>query len=300
LRSTSALTNLRTLIIFLRSKLISHLHYTEKKSTFHFRIILFDFYNCKFYLSQSFDCKNQLFMTQTKKSIVFCHGIWADGSCFNKVIPTLQAEGFEVISAQYSLDTNENDVATVKRTLGRVSNPAILVGHSYGGSVITAAGTDERVAGLVYIAALAPDAGETSQSQIDQFPTTDVFSHIEVADGRIWMLRDGVACFAGDLSEEEQAVVWATHFAPAADLFTKNAAGTAWKSKPSWYIVAKNDRTVHPELERFVAKRMGATTYEVDSSHVPMLSHPKLVIDVIRDAANAQPTASGQPGLSSR
>src|SRR5215510_8987563 len=103
----------------------------------------------------------------SKKSIVFCHGIWADGSCFNKVIPMLQAEGFEVMSAQYGLDTNESDVASVRRALGRVSSPAILVGHSYGGSVITAAGTDERVAGLVYIAALAPDEDETSQSLLD-------------------------------------------------------------------------------------------------------------------------------------
>src|SRR3954468_19694163 len=136
-------------------------------------------------------------MAKTKKSIIFCHGIWADGSCFNKVIPTLQAERYEVMSAQYGLDTNESDVATVKRTLGRVSSPAILVGHSYGGSVITAAGTDERVAGLVYIAALAPDAGETTQSQLSQFPTSDIFSHIEVADGRVWMKPEGVACFAG-------------------------------------------------------------------------------------------------------
>src|SRR6202165_1313072 len=95
-------------------------------------------------------------MNTTKPSIVFCHGIWADGSCFSKVISPLQAEGYEVMAAQYGLDTNEGDVATVKRTLGRVSSPAILVGHSYGGSVITAAGTDDRVAGLVYIAALAP------------------------------------------------------------------------------------------------------------------------------------------------
>ena len=226
-------------------------------------------------------------MAKTKKSIVFCHGIWADGSCFNKVIPTLQAEGFEVMSAQYGLDTNEADVAMVKRTLGRVSSPAVLVGHSYGGSVITAAGTDERVVGLVYIAALAPDAGETSQSLLDQFPVSDVFSHIEVADGRVWMEPEGVACFAGDLSGQEQKVVWATHFAPAADLFTKNAAGTAWKSKPSWYIVATQDRTVPPELQRFVAKRMGATVHEVASSHVAMLSNPELVIDVIRAAANA-------------
>jgi pimeloyl-ACP methyl ester carboxylesterase len=225
--------------------------------------------------------------TQTKPSIVFCHGIWADGSSFSKVIPALQAEGHEVMAAQYGLDTPEGDVATVKRTLGRVGSPAILVGHSYGGSVIAAAGIDDRVAGLVYIAALAPDADETSQSQQEKFPVTDVFKYVEVADGRIWMRPEGVVCFAGDLSEEEQKVVWATHYAPAADLFSRNASGTAWKSKPSWYIVANKDRTVQPDLQRFLAKRMGATTHAVDSSHVPMLSHPELVIDVVRAAAKA-------------
>jgi pimeloyl-ACP methyl ester carboxylesterase len=225
--------------------------------------------------------------TETKPSIVFCHGIWADGSCFNKVIPTLQADGHQVIAAQYGLDTFAGDVATVKRTLARVSSPAILVGHSYGGSVITAAGTDDRVAALVYIAALAPAADETSQSQQEKFPVTDVFSHIQIADGRIWMLPEGVECFAGDLSEQEKKVVWATHFAPAADLFTQKLDGVAWRSKPTSYIVATNDRTVQPELQRFLAKRMGATTQEVASSHVPMLSHPDLVISVIRAAAKA-------------
>jgi pimeloyl-ACP methyl ester carboxylesterase len=225
--------------------------------------------------------------SQRKPSIVFCHGLWADGSCFSKVMAPLQAEGHRVIAAQYGLDTPEGDVATVIRTLNRVDGPAILVGHSYGGSVITAAGTDDRVAGLVYIAALAPDAGETSQTLQDKFPTTDVFAHIEVADGRIWLRPDGVECFAGDLPDAEQQLVWATHYAPAAELFARNAEGVAWRSKPSWYVVANNDRTVHPELERFVAERMGATTYELDSSHVPMLSHPDLVLDVIRTAANA-------------
>src|SRR5207247_9909220 len=114
--------------------------------------------------------------------------------------PTLQAEGYEVVSSQHSLDTLKGDVATVTRTLGRVSSPAILVGHSYGGTLITAAGTDDRVAGLVYIAALAPDDGETSPGPLHQFPTTDVFSHIQVADGRIWMLPERLAGFAGDLS----------------------------------------------------------------------------------------------------
>jgi len=222
-----------------------------------------------------------------KPSIVFCHGLWADGSCFSKVIPALQAEGHQVIAAQYGLNTTADDVATVRSTLGRVSSPAVLVGHSYGGSVVTGAGTDDRVAGLVYIAALAPDADETSQTQQSNFPKTDVFSYIEVAFGRIWLLPEGVDCFAGDLSEQEKKLVWATQCVPAPDLFNAKVGGTAWKSKPSWYIVAKNDRTVHPDMERFVAKRMGAATYEVDSSHVPMLSRPNMVIDVIRTAANA-------------
>src|SRR5579862_1521277 len=191
------------------------------------------------------------------------------------------------MAAQYGLDTNEGDVATVRRTLGRVGRPTILVGHSYGGSAITAAGTDDRVAGLVYIAALAPDADETSQSQQEKFPVTDVFQYVEVTDGRIWMRPEGVKCFAGDLPEHEQKLIWATHYAPAADLFSRNAPGVAWKSKPSWYIVANHDRTVHPDLERFVAKRMGATTHAVDSSHVVMLSQPEFVLDVIRDAATA-------------
>jgi pimeloyl-ACP methyl ester carboxylesterase len=225
--------------------------------------------------------------TQNKPGIVFAHGLWADGSCFNKVIPALQAEGYEVLSTENSLDNLESDVAAVKRALGHVNSPAILVGHSYGGTVITAAGTDDRVAGLVYVAALGPDETETSQSLQDKFPKTDVFGHIEIADGRIWLRPDGVECFAGDLSESEQKLVWATQGVPDVDLFNQKMDGVAWKSKPSWYIVAKNDRTVSPELERFCAKRMGATTYEANTSHVPMLADPNLVIDVIRTAANA-------------
>jgi pimeloyl-ACP methyl ester carboxylesterase len=222
-----------------------------------------------------------------KASIVFAHGLWADGSCYRKVIPALQADGHQVVSAQNSLDTLEGDVAAVTRALGRVSSPAILVGHSYGGTVITAAGTDDRVGGLVYIAALAPDEGETSQSLQEQFPVTDIFAHIEIADGRIWMLPSGIGFFAGDLPEQEQKVVWAAQGVPAADLFNQKLPGTAWRTKPSWYIVANNDRTVQPDLERFVAKRMGAHTYDVDSSHVAMLAQPDFVLDVIRTAANS-------------
>jgi pimeloyl-ACP methyl ester carboxylesterase len=226
---------------------------------------------------------------QTKPTIVFCHGIWADGSCFNKVIPALQADGYEVIAVQYGLDSFEEDLATVKRTLNRVGSPVLLVGHSYGGATITGSGTDERVVGLVYIAAVAPDAGETVQDQLDKYPS-DIFSRVEVADGRAWMLPSGTEFFAGDLSEEDQKLVWATHYAPVYNLFQQqklSADNIAWRSKPSWYILATKDHTVHPDLQRWVSKRMGATVTEVASSHVPMLSQPEIVIDVIRKAAAA-------------
>jgi pimeloyl-ACP methyl ester carboxylesterase len=199
---------------------------------------------------------------QTKPSIVFCHGIWADGSCFNKLVPPLQAEGYEVVSAQYGLNSSVDDAAAAVRYFGQVNNPIILVGHSYGGAVITAAGTDDRVAGLVYIAALGPDETETSQSEQDKFPVTPAFTQAVVADGRVWMKPSAIGCFCGDLPEEEQKVVWATANPPAATLFAQNAPGVAWRTKP-----------------------MGATTYDIDSSHVPMLSHPGFVLDVIRAAA---------------
>ncbi len=225
--------------------------------------------------------------SQRKPTIVFCHGIWADGSCFSKVIPALQADGHEVISVQYGLDSFEEDVATVKRTLNRVGNPVLLVGHSYGGATITASGVDERVAGLVYIGAVAPDVGETVQEQLDKYPS-DIFSRVEVADGRAWMLPNGTEFFAGDLSAQEQKLVWATHYAPVADLFQQQKiTSTPWKSKPSWFILTTQDHTVHPDLQRWVSKRMGATVIEVASSHVPMLSKPDVVIEVIRTAAKA-------------
>ena len=222
-----------------------------------------------------------------KPSIVFAHGLWADGSCFGKLIPALQAEGHEVMASQHGLDSLATDVAAVKKCFARVPGPVLLIGHSYGGTLITHAGADARVAGLVYIAALAPDADETSQSQLDKFPTTPVFGHIEVTDGRVWLKRSGVTHFAGDLPEAEQKLVYATQGAPVADLFNQKAEGAAWKSKPSWYVLAKEDQTVHPDLQHSVSKRMKAATTEVTSSHVPMLSKPDVVLDVIRKAASA-------------
>src|SRR6201996_6905695 len=222
-----------------------------------------------------------------KPGIVFAHGLWADGSCFGKLIPALQAEGHEVMASQHGLNSLKGDVDCVTECLGRVNGPIVLVGHSYGGTLITHAGTDSRVAALVYICALAPDETETSQGQLNKFPTTQVFSHIEVADGRIWLKPDGTAHFCGDLSETDQKLVWATQGVPVPDLFDQKHDGIAWKSKPSWYVMGTNDHTVHPELQRAAAKRMGATVTETNSSHVPMLSQPGKVLEVIRKAAAA-------------
>ena len=230
-----------------------------------------------------------------KPSIVFAHGLWADGSCFSKLIPTLQADGHEVVAAQNSLDTLQGDVAAVTRALGRVRSPAILVGHSYGGTVITAAGSTIALPGLVYIAALAPDESETSQSLQSKFPH---HRHFLARRDRRRACLDAPGwrrVLRRRLTDQEQKVILATQGVPALDLLEQKVKGTAWKTKPSWYIVAKHDRTVHPDLERFCAKRMGATTYEAASSHVPMLSKPHLVIDVIRVAANAVAQSTAAP-----
>src|ERR1700746_1275457 len=141
---------------------------------------------------------------QRKPSIVFVHGLWADGSCYSKLIPTLQKEGFEAIASQHGVDAQAGDVVCVKRALSQVSAPAILAGHSYGGSVITAAGTDRRVAALVYICAFAPEDGDTTLVDQDKYPATPIFQHIEVVEGRIWLRPSGVPEFAGDLSQAEQ------------------------------------------------------------------------------------------------
>jgi len=231
----------------------------------------------------------------SKPSIVFSHGIWADGSCFSKLIPALQAEGHDAIAAQYGLDTLKADVDATIAAIERVApGPVVLVGHSYGGTVITKAGVHPKVGALVYICALGPDETETSASIQAKFPTTQVFQNIDVQNGRVWLKPvTGVPCFAGDLSEEEQGVVYATAAPPAATLFTEQVDGVAWKSKPSWYIVGAEDRAVHPDLERFCAKRMGATTTELNSSHVPMLSQPRAVLEVIHNACAAVAAKQG-------
>ena len=222
-----------------------------------------------------------------KPNVVLVHGGFVDGSGWQGVYDLLTADGYRVSVVQNPTLSLEGDATATRMILDRQDGPTILVGHSYGGTLITHAGTDARVAGLVYIAALAPDADETSQSLLDKFPTTPVFGHLEVADGRVWLKQSGVKHFAGDLPDAEQKLVYATQGAPVADLFNQKVEGTAWKSKPSWYVLANDDQTVHPDLQRSVSKRMKAATTEVTSSHVPMLSKPAVVLDAIRAAASA-------------
>jgi pimeloyl-ACP methyl ester carboxylesterase len=237
----------------------------------------------------SADNKKETIMALSEKpTIIFAHGLWADGSCWSEVIAPLKAEGFNTIAVQNPLTSLEDDVAAVKRALDRADGPAILVGHSWGGFVITAAGTDERVKGLVYVAALGPDTGESVLSAAGKFEPTLVFSHVAVVDGYIWLNRDALPHFAGDLSEHQQDLVHATQGpANAAMLETTLEGAPAWKTKPSWYVVAQNDETITPAQERFMSSRMGATTIEVSSSHVPMISHPQIVVDLIKAAAEA-------------
>jgi pimeloyl-ACP methyl ester carboxylesterase len=228
-------------------------------------------------------------MAQSEKpSIVFVHGLWADGSSWSGVIPPLKAEGYNVIAVQNPLTSLQDDVAAVERALDRAGGPAILVGHSWGGFVITAAGTDDRVKGLVYVAALGPDTGESVVSAASKFDPTLVFKHVAAINGYIWLNRDALPHFAGDLSEHQQDLIHATQGpANAAMIETPLPGEPAWKTKPSWYVVAQKDQTITPEQERFMSKRMGATTIEVDSSHVPMISHPDVVVGLIKQAAEA-------------
>jgi len=211
--------------------------------------------------------------------------------------PHASTEGYEVIANQHSLDTLKGDVATIKRRLQRVGSPAILIGHSHGRTLFTAA---ERMtaspAWSTSLNSLPMRARRRRASRISSARRTFSLA-IKVADGRVWMRPDGVVTFPGNSSEQEQKIVRVTHIAPASNVFDQTTEITGWKSKPSWCTVATKDRTVQPALQRVVAKRIHATTRQVDSSHVPTLSNPTLVLDVIRTAANAIQKAAAAQGM---
>jgi len=220
---------------------------------------------------------------------VLVHGAWTDGSSWSKVIPLLQADGYNVVAVQLPLTSLTEDAAVVQRAIALLPGHVLLVGHSYGGSVITQAGGDPKVEGLVYVAAFAPDTGESAYSLGATVPATPIMADFtQDATGFLKLTANGIgADFAQDLTPAEQSLVATTQGpvnAPNA-LAGPIINGPAWKTHPSWYIIASNDRVIGPVLEQTMASRMKATVVTIASSHVVMLAQPTAVTAFIEKAA---------------
>ena len=220
------------------------------------------------------------------KNVVMVHGLFADGSCWSLVIPRLQAAGLNVTSVQNPLTTLSDAVAETQRVLARQVGPTVLVGHSFSGMIVTEAGVDPVVSALVYVAARAPDAGENYAALAAKFPTPPASAGIvfDGDEGRLTeaaFLRD----FAGDLPTVQAKVLYAVQQPFHKALLAGRTQHAAWRLKPSFYAVSTEDRTINPDLERFMAKRMGATTIEVASSHLSLISHPEEISALILKAA---------------
>ena len=224
--------------------------------------------------------------TSMKPTIIFVHGLWADGSSWSKVIPTLREQGFNVISVQNPTTTLEEDVAATRRAIQLAGGDVILVGHSWGGFVITEAGNDPHVKALVYVAAYAPDKGETVLTVSDKAPATQLTSFlVQDGDGFVTLSKEGVTrSFANDLPSAEQDLIFCVQQPASQNVFKGVANNIAWQQKPSWYIVAADDHCINPDLERLMAERAKAKTTVVKSPHVAMLARPKEVLAVIQDA----------------
>lgn len=217
------------------------------------------------------------------RNILLVHVFWTDASCYSDLIPLLLAEDYQVIAVQNPLISLEDDIAATKRALDRIEGDCILVGHSWGGFVITTVGNDERVAGLVYIAALAPDDGESMVDLMSKYGSPS--PHFQEQNGFVWISKEGIdEVLASDLSEERKALIHVTQTTPSISLTEVKASSPAWKDKPSWYILATNDKAVPPDLQRDMSQRMNAKTFTVESSHFPMISHPEEVLGLIREA----------------
>jgi pimeloyl-ACP methyl ester carboxylesterase len=220
------------------------------------------------------------------RNVVLVHGLFADGSCWSEVIPGLQAAGLNVTSVQNPLTTLDDAVAEARHVLDRQDGPTVLVGHSYSGMIVTEAGMNPKVSALVYVAARAPDAGEDYTALAKTFATPPASAGI-VFDGdegrltEVAFLRD----FAGDLPEAKARVLYAVQQPFHKALLTGKTKSAAWRSKPSFYAVSTEDRTINPDLERFMAKRMGATTIEVKASHLSLISQPDVITNLILKAA---------------
>jgi len=222
-----------------------------------------------------------------QKTVVLVHGAFADGSSWEKVIPILQAKGVRVVAVQNPLTSLADDVAATKRAIDAQSGPVILVGHSWGGTVITEAGANDKVAALVYVAAFAPDAGQSSNDLGKDGPPPPGLANIRPdSAGFLSLTPESVATnFAQDLPAAQTAVMAVTQGPIAGKAFDDKVGNAAWKTKPSWFIVSEKDRMIQPDLERAMAKKINAKTTALPTSHVPMLSRPNDVATVILAAA---------------
>lgn len=226
----------------------------------------------------------------SRPNVVLVHGAWADGSCWRDVIEGLQVQGYRVTAPQFPMTSLAADVARLRQVLGLQDGPTIVVGHSYGGQIVTALGTDApSVVGLVYIAAFALDEGESLGALLSQGPTPPALVHQTVdAQGFVWLSEDDFTNhFAADVDPVTSKVMFAVQQPLASNTFGDEMGIPAWKSLPTWYLVATEDQAIPPPAEQMFAKRMGATTIEVPSSHVAMVSHPKEVISLIETAIEA-------------
>jgi len=220
--------------------------------------------------------------------IVLVHGAWADGSCWTAVIERLQASGYEVTAPQFPESSLAADVARLRQVLDRQQGPVVLAGHSYGGQIMTALGTDApNVAGLVYIAAFGLDKGESLGALLAQGPPSPALAHLDIdARGFAWLPEDDfVKHFAADVDPARARVMHAVQQPVAAAAFQDVMGVPAWNSHPCWYLVAQADQAIPPAAERQFAERMGATTIEVMSGHLAMVSHPDEVTQLIETAA---------------
>jgi pimeloyl-ACP methyl ester carboxylesterase len=240
-------------------------------------------------LSSGLDMKGfaQAKSPQGVKNIVLVHGAWADGSCWSRVIALLEAKSFHVVAVQNPLTSLADDVAATKRIIALQDGPVILVGHSYAGVVITEAGNDPKVVGLVYVAAFAPGDGESINSVSKPYLPAPLGSELRPdAQGFLTATPKGIAeDMAQDLPEGEQQILTATQGQTAAAVFGATVTTAAWKSKPSWALIAGNDRSIPPELEKDEAAAIKATSITVPCNHLAMLSHPREVAELIEQAA---------------
>jgi pimeloyl-ACP methyl ester carboxylesterase len=238
--------------------------------------------------SAAFPLLNRMANAQTlpkTKNVVFVHGLFADGSCWSKIIVRLQQNGVNCTSVQNPLTSLQEASEAARRAIALQPGPTVLVGHSFSGMIVTEVGVDPKITALVYVAARAPDAGEDYAALAKNYPTPPASAGVVFNDDWGQLTEEAfLHDFAGDLPKEEARVLYAVQQPFKKSLNTDKTTNAAWRTKPTFYAVSTEDRTINPDLERFMAKRMGAKTIEVKSSHLSLISHPDAITDLILQA----------------